>query len=77
MMLFERVSQNMVYTVRTETYELIQKQDKNYYSKHRTGDLMTRLTGDIDMIRHTIAWIIKTIVESFSVFIVTIIYFLQ
>ena len=36
---------------------------------------MTRLTGDIDMIRHTIAWIIKTIVESFSVFIVTIIYF--
>lgn len=75
MMLFERVSQNMVYTVRTETYELIQKQDKNYYSKHRTGDLMTRLTGDIDMIRHTIAWIIKTIVESFSVFIVTIIYF--
>lgn len=74
MMLFEKVSQNVVYTIRTETYEIIQKQDRQYFYNHRIGDFMTRLTGDIDMIRHSIAWIIKTVVESLVVFVVAIVY---
>lgn len=74
MMMMEKTSQNLVKTIRNETYELIQKQDKSYYGRHRTGDLMTRLTGDVDMIRHSFAWVLKTIVESLAVFAVAISY---
>lgn len=46
-----------------------------YYDHNRTGDLMTKMTGDLDMVRHTMAWIIKTIIESLTVFIAAVIYF--
>ena len=32
-------------------------QDAGFYTRYRTGDLMTRLTGDLDMVRHTVCWI--------------------
>lgn len=77
MMMFEHVSQNVVYKIRTEAYEIIQKQDKNYFNRYRIGDFMTRLTGDIDMVRHSIAWIIKTMLESLVIFLIAIIYLLN
>lgn len=77
MMMFENVSQNVVYKIRTEAYEIIQKQDKHYFSRYRIGDFMTRLTGDIDMVRHSIAWIIKTMLESLVIFLIAIVYLLN
>ncbi len=75
MMQYEWASQNMTYKVRIHLYDKIQEQDKEYFDKHRTGDLMTRMTGDLDMVRHSLSWIIKTIVESLSIFIASIAYF--
>ena len=39
-----------------------------FYSTYRTGDLMTRLTGDLDAVRHMVAWVIRMVIESFSLF---------
>lgn len=75
MMQYERSSQNMLYRVRIFLYNKIQGQDMQYYDRNRTGDLMTKMTGDLDMVRHTMAWIIKTIIESLTVFIAAVIYF--
>ncbi len=74
-MLYERASQNMLYRVRIYLYNKIQGQDMQYYDRNRTGDLMTRMTGDLEMVRHSLAWIIKTIVESLTVFAAAVVYF--
>lgn len=74
-MQYERSSQNMLYRVRVFLYNKIQGQDMRYYDHNRTGDLMTKMTGDLDMVRHSMAWIIKTIIESLTIFIAAVIYF--
>ena len=56
-MIYEHVSQTVLYRVRNYLYDKIQRQDMTFYSTYRTGDLMTRLTGDLDAIRHMVAWI--------------------
>ncbi|CAM3902830.1 ABC transporter ATP-binding protein [Cohnella lubricantis] len=74
-MQYERSSQNMLYNIRIYLYNKIQGQDMEYYDRNRTGDLMTKMTGDLDMVRHSMAWIIKTIIESLTIFVAAVIYF--
>lgn len=74
-MTYEVSSQGMIYKIRNKLFERVQNQDMNFYDKNRTGDLMTRLTGDLDTVRHAVSWVFKGIVESFSLFTASIIYF--
>lgn len=74
-MQYEKSSQNMMYNTRIYLYNKIQGQDREYYDHNRTGDLMTKMTGDLDMVRHSMAWIFKTIIESLTIFIAAVIYF--
>ena len=74
-MLYEVVSQGVLQRVRNELFERIQNQDMHFFDTHTKGDLVTRLTGDLDMIRHSIAWIIMMVVESCALFLFTVIYF--
>lgn len=46
----------------------------NFYAKNRTGDLMTRTTGDLDLVRHVIAWVARVAVEAVTMFVATTIY---
>ena len=71
-MAYEHVSQRTLYKVRNFLYDKIQRQDMTFYSTYRTGDLMTRVTGDLDALRHMIAWIVRAIIESFSLFTATV-----
>lgn len=72
---YEKASQGLVYKIRGSLYESVQRQDGDYFDKNRTGDLMTRLSGDLDMVRHATAWIIKNTLESLTLFIVAAVYF--
>ena len=36
---------------------------------------MTRVSGDLDMVRHSVAWIIKALLESIVLFTTTTVYF--
>ena len=74
-MAYERVSQGTLYRVRNFLYDKIQRQDMKFYSTYRTGDLMTRVTGDLDAVRHNIAWVIRCIVESITLFLSATVYF--
>jgi len=74
-MQYEISSQNMLYRVRIYLYNKIQGQDMHYYDHNRTGDLMTKMTGDLDMVRHSLSWIIKTIIESLTIFVAAVVYF--
>ncbi len=72
---FEYVSQNVLYRIRNFLFAKIEHQDMRFYDNYRTGDLMTRLTGDLDAVRHMIAWVIRMIVESFSLMFAAAVYF--
>lgn len=49
-------------------YDKVQHQDMAFYAKYRTGDLMTRMTGDLDAVRHMLAWVVRMLVECVSLF---------
>ncbi|MBR4555156.1 MAG: ABC transporter ATP-binding protein [Ruminococcus sp.] len=74
-MYYETSSQGMIYRVRTHLFRKIETQDMEFYDKYRTGDLMTRLTGDLEMVRHMVSWVIKGCVESLALFTASMVYF--
>lgn len=67
-MTYEHCSQKLIYKLRNDLYANMQRQDVSFYSKNRTGDLMTRLTGDMDMVRHTVCWVLRMIIDSVVLF---------
>lgn len=73
---YERCAQKFLYRVRKVCFGNLQVQDSGFYDQHRTGDLLTRMTGDMDMIRHVIAYVIRMFIECFSLFAVTTVYML-
>lgn len=73
---YEKVSQGVLFRIRNFIYDKIQRQDMKFYSTYRTGDLMTRVTGDLDAVRHMIAWVVRMVVEAFSLILAVGIYFI-
>lgn len=73
-MAYEVTSQHTLYKIRNFLYNKIQRQDMKFYSDYRTGDLMTRVTGDLDACRHMVAWVIRNIIESCTLYLSTAIY---
>lgn len=63
-MMFERVSQNTVHDIRNDTYDKLNRQDFNFFDTNRTGDMMARMTGDIDAVRHFIAGVLPQVAKS-------------
>lgn len=55
LMIFESTSQNVLYDMRSFVYQCLLAKDFDFYNKHRTGDIMSRQTGDMDAIRHFLA----------------------
>ncbi len=73
--LIEQCSQNTVKKLRVQLYEKLQLLDTKFYSQNRTGDLMMKLTGDLDWVRHFIAWIIPNLLTNVLMFVATLIVF--
>ena len=66
---FEQVSQDVIFDIRNEMYKKIMDLDFSFFDKHRTGDIMSRMSGDIEMVRHFVAGIVKMLVENILMFI--------
>ena len=75
-LLSEKASQHTVYKIRNKLYENMQQQDMSFYAKNRTGDLMTRTTGDLDLVRHVITWVTRVSIEAIVMFVASTIYLL-
>ena len=52
----EYVAQKAVYNVRNQIYEALQRQSFTFYDKMPTGELMSRVTSDVDLLRGFLAW---------------------
>lgn len=66
---FETVSQGMLYNMRDKVYRKLLQEDFAFYNKKRTGDLMSRQTGDMDAIRHFVAYVIYAVYQNVLLFI--------
>lgn len=73
---YETCSQKLLFKLRHDLYANMQAQDSSFFSKNRTGDLMTRLTGDIDMVRHTVCYVVRMLIDCVVLFLTTSITFL-
>ena len=63
-MLFESVSQKVIFKMRDDVYVRLQKLDFHFFDKTKTGDIMTRMTGDIQAVRHFVAGVIFMVFEN-------------
>ncbi len=66
---FETASQGLLYDMRDKVYRKLLEEDFSFYNKKRTGDLMSRQTGDMDAIRHFVAYVIYVVYQSVLMFI--------
>lgn len=68
-MMFETCSQGVLYRMRDAVYRKLLQEDFSFYNRNRTGDLMSRQTGDMDAIRHFVAFVIYTVYENVLMFV--------
>ncbi len=72
----EKDSQNVVYNLRTRLFEKLQYNDLSFFDSHRAGDLMTRMSADLDWCRHFLSYIDYRIVDSVCTFLFAGVYLL-
>jgi len=65
----EYVAQKAVYDVRNQVYEALQRQSFTFYDKMPTGQLMSRVTADVDLLRGFIAWGFPQFISIMAMFI--------
>ena len=51
-MSFQKASQDVIYDIRTELYDHLQQMPWEFYDKNRVGEIMSRMTGDLNNIRN-------------------------
>ena len=73
-MLLESDSQNMIFNLRRRLYEKLQYNDMRFFDNNRTGDLMTRMSADLDWCRHFMAYIDYRIVDTVCTFLFAMVY---
>lgn len=70
---FETASQGVLYDMRDTVYRKLLAEDFYFYNRKRTGDLMSRQTGDMEAIRHFVAYVIYMIYQNVLFFLFALI----
>lgn len=73
-LLFERTSQRVIFTLREQLYARLNELDFRFYDRTKTGDIMARMTGDMEAVRHFTAWTTYMIVENVCVLLFAIVF---
>ena len=71
----EKSSQNTVYNLRRRLFTVLQYQEMKFFDRNRTGDLMTRLSADLDWCRHFTSYLVYQVVDAVVMFLSTLVYF--
>ncbi len=70
----EKDSQNVMFNLRRRLFEKMQYNDMRFFDSHRTGDLMTRMSADLDWCRHFLAYIDYRIIDAACTFLFATVY---
>jgi ATP-binding cassette subfamily B protein len=68
-MFLERESCIAMTVMRSDMFNMVQGQDFRFLGKFPTGNLMTRMTQDLDRVRHTVAWVSFAFMDSVATFV--------
>ena len=70
----EQSSQNVIFNLRRRLFGKMQYNDMHFFDTHRTGDLMTRMSADLDWCRHFLSYIDYRIIDAVCTFLFSIVY---
>ncbi|OBZ17358.1 ABC transporter ATP-binding protein [Bacillus sp. FJAT-26390] len=73
----ELVGQNVVFKLRKELYEHLQRLSFSYYDRAQTGQLMSRMTGDIEAVKNFVGFGAMNLFTGMLTFIGTIIFMMS
>ena len=73
----EKNAQNVVYNLRCKLFRRLQYNDMHFFDHHRAGDLMTRMSADLDWCRHFVSFIDYRIIDSSCYFLFACLYLLS
>ncbi|WP_127584547.1 ABC transporter ATP-binding protein [Paenibacillus koleovorans] len=73
----ERVGQNVVFDIRQQVYAHLQRLSFGYYDKAQTGQIMSRMTGDIEAIKNFVGFGAMLLVTGLLTFVGTFIVMLM
>ncbi|MFQ9509758.1 MAG: ABC transporter ATP-binding protein [Lachnospiraceae bacterium] len=72
LMEFETASQGVIYSLREAVYKKLMDEDLSFYNRNRTGDLMSRQTGDMDAVRHFVSHVMYFTCENILIFLMAL-----
>lgn len=72
-MMFEKIGQDSLFRIREDLYQKLQELDFNFFNQTRVGDIMARMTGDTDAIRHFVSWVFYNLLENLLLFICAVV----
>lgn len=73
--LLDSAANDVLYNLRDSLYKKLSILPPSFFSQTRTGDIMMRLTGDLEAIRHFVAWVITNGIYAIGIFIAGLIVF--
>ncbi|MER2174249.1 MAG: ABC transporter ATP-binding protein [Carnobacterium sp.] len=71
--MFERIGQDAIYQMREALYKKLQELDFAFFNNTRVGDIMARMSGDTDAIRHAISWLSYNVLDNLLLLVSAII----
>jgi len=74
--MMELASTDVMTRIRRDMYETVQWQDFRFLGLFPTGNLMTRMTQDLDRLRHTVAWVTYQFIGAIALFASTFIFYM-
>ena len=74
--MMEQSSTVIMTDIRRDMYQMVQGQDYRFLGRFPTGNLMTRMTQDLDRLRHTVAWVSYQFVAAVVLFASVFLFFL-
>ena len=77
MIIFMEIASTSVMTdIRKDMYHMVQWQDFRFLNRFTSGNLMTRMTQDLDRLRHTVAWVSYQFIGAVALFLSTFIFYM-
>jgi len=75
-LLMEIASTGVMTDLRRDMYKMVQWQDYRFLGLFPTGNLMTRMTQDLERLRHTVAWVSYQFIGAVALFISTFVFYI-
>ncbi len=68
----DEIAYRVLVILRKDLYEKIGGQSRSFFMKNRSGDLINKCTGDLDMMRHFMSWVSYNMFECIVMMVVVL-----